>query len=168
MIIDINYKFIFIQYNLLKFISIFLEKNMEFLKDYIDLIIFLILGIMAFIAFWCVVERMLFFRKINFKNYENQEQFDDAISENLTTIYIIYSNAPYIGLLGTVIGIMVTFYEMGLAGNIDVKSIVVGLSLALKATALGLLVAIPALMAYNALLRKVSLLSNAYKANKNA
>ncbi|EOH2667728.1 TPA: TonB-system energizer ExbB, partial [Campylobacter jejuni] len=136
--------------------------------DYIDLIIFLILGIMAFIAFWCVVERMLFFRKINFKNYENQEQFDDAISENLTTIYIIYSNAPYIGLLGTVIGIMVTFYEMGLAGNIDVKSIVVGLSLALKATALGLLVAIPALMAYNALLRKVSLLSNAYKANKNA
>ncbi|EOI2080175.1 TonB-system energizer ExbB, partial [Campylobacter jejuni] len=131
-------------------------------------IIFLILGIMAFIAFWCVVERMLFFRKINFKNYENQEQFDDAISENLTTIYIIYSNAPYIGLLGTVIGIMVTFYEMGLAGNIDVKSIVVGLSLALKATALGLLVAIPALMAYNALLRKVSLLSNAYKANKNA
>ncbi|EOH4295274.1 TonB-system energizer ExbB [Campylobacter jejuni] len=141
---------------------------MEFLKDYIDLIIFLILGIMAFIAFWCVVERMLFFRKINFKNYENQEQFDDVISENLTTIYIIYSNAPYIGLLGTVIGIMVTFYEMGLAGNIDVKSIVVGLSLALKATALGLLVAIPALMAYNALLRKVSLLSNAYKANKNA
>ncbi|HDZ4931471.1 TonB-system energizer ExbB [Campylobacter jejuni] len=141
---------------------------MEFLKNYIDLIIFLILGIMAFIAFWCAIERILFFRKINFKNYENQEQFDDAISENLTTIYIIYSNAPYIGLLGTVIGIMVTFYEMGLTGNIDVKSIVVGLSLALKATALGLLVAIPALMAYNALLRKVSLLSNAYKANKNA
>ncbi|WP_426723410.1 TonB-system energizer ExbB [Campylobacter coli] len=132
---------------------------MEFLKDYIDLIIFIILGVMAFIAFWCVIERVLFFRKIDFKNYENQEQFDDAISENLTTIYIIYSNAPYIGLLGTVVGIMITFYEMGIAGNIDVKSIVVGLSLALKATALGLLVAIPALMAYNALLRKVSLLA---------
>ncbi|HEG2656808.1 TPA: TonB-system energizer ExbB [Campylobacter coli] len=141
---------------------------MEFLKDYIDLIIFIILGVMAFMAFWCVIERVLFFRKIDFKNYENQEQFDDAISENLTTIYIIYSNAPYIGLLGTVVGIMITFYEMGIAGNIDVKSIVVGLSLALKATALGLLVAIPALMAYNALLRKVSLLSNAYKVSKNA
>ncbi|EAI9195758.1 TonB-system energizer ExbB [Campylobacter coli] len=141
---------------------------MEFLKDYIDLIIFIILGVMVFIAFWCVIERILFFRKIDFKNYENQEQFDDAISENLTTIYIIYSNAPYIGLLGTVVGIMITFYEMGIAGNIDVKSIVVGLSLALKATALGLLVAIPALMAYNALLRKVSLLSNAYKVSKNA
>ena len=145
-----------------------MELNMEFLKDYIDLIIFIILGVMAFIAFWCVIERVLSFRKIDFKNYENQEQFDDAISENLTTIYIIYSNAPYIGLLGTVVGIMITFYEMGIAGNIDVKSIVVGLSLALKATALGLLVAIPALMAYNALLRKVSLLSNAYKVSKNA
>lgn len=68
---------------------------MEFLKDYIDLIIFLILGIMAFIAFWCVVERMLFFRKINFKNYENQEQFDDAISENLTTIYHLFQCPLY-------------------------------------------------------------------------
>lgn len=141
---------------------------MEFLKNHIDLIIFLILGIMALVAFWCVVERILFFRKLDFKDYESQEQFDDAISENLTMIYIIYSNAPYIGLLGTVVGIMITFYEMGLAGNIDVKSIVIGLSLALKATALGLLVAIPSLMAYNALVRKISLLSNAYKVNKNA
>ncbi|EKI7728466.1 TonB-system energizer ExbB, partial [Campylobacter coli] len=33
---------------------------MEFLKDYIDLIIFIILGVMAFIAFWCVIERVLF------------------------------------------------------------------------------------------------------------
>ncbi|TKX31530.1 TonB-system energizer ExbB [Campylobacter estrildidarum] len=141
---------------------------MEFLRNYIDLIIFIILGIMAFIAFWCVVERILFFRKIDFKDYKNQEEFDDAITENLTTIYIIYSNAPYIGLLGTVIGIMVTFYEMGLAGNIDVKSIVIGLSLALKATALGLLVAIPTLIAYNALLRKISLLSNRYRMKKDA
>nr|WP_215728806.1 TonB-system energizer ExbB [Campylobacter vulpis] len=133
-----------------------------------DLIIFLTLGIMALLAFWCVVERILFFRKIDFKTYKNQEQFDDAISENLTMIYIIYSNAPYIGLLGTVVGIMITFYEMGVVGDIDVKSIVIGLSLALKATALGLLVAIPCLMAYNALLRKISLLSNAYRESKNA
>lgn len=139
---------------------------MEFLKNYIDLIIFIILGIMAFLAFWCVFERLLFFRKIQMQDYENQEKFDDSLSENLTTLYIIYSNAPYVGLLGTVLGIMITFYDIGLSGNIDVKSIVIGLSLALKATALGLLVAIPTLMAYNALLRKVSLMSNAYKIYK--
>ncbi|MCR6591676.1 TonB-system energizer ExbB [Campylobacter insulaenigrae] len=136
---------------------------MEFLKTYIDLIIVIILGLMAFIALWCTIERILFFMKINLSHYKNQENFDNAITENLTTIYIIYTNAPYVGLLGTVIGIMITFYDMGLSGNIDVKSIVVGLSLALKATALGILVAIPSLMAYNGLLRKVSLLSNSYR-----
>ena len=57
---------------------------------------------------------------------------------------------------------MIVFYDMGLSGNIDVKSIVVGLSLALKATAVGLAVAIPSLMAYNALMRKISLLSTKY------
>lgn len=144
----------------------FFGVGMEFLKQYSDIIIFAILGLMAFVAFWCVIERLLFFRKLDFNAYESEEKFDDAVSENLTTLYIIYSNAPYIGLLGTVVGIMITFYEMGIAGNIDVKSIVVGLSLALKATALGLLVAIPVLMAYNALLRKVSLLSNAYRASR--
>ncbi|NDJ27047.1 TonB-system energizer ExbB [Campylobacter sp. MIT 12-8780] len=140
---------------------------MEFLKAHIDWIILGILGIMAFLALWCVIERLLFFRKINMSEYQNQQEFDNALSENLTTLYIIYSNAPYIGLLGTVIGIMVVFYDMGLSGNIDVKSIVVGLSLALKATALGLLVAIPSLMAYNALLRKISILSSHYQ-NKDA
>ena len=136
---------------------------MEILKDYIDYVILGSLGLMAFIALYCVIELMLFFKKINMKDYQNQEDFDNAISENLTTLYIIYSNAPYVGLLGTVVGIMIVFYDMGLSGNIDVKSIVIGLSLALKATALGLLVAIPALMAYNALLRKVSLLSSKFK-----
>lgn len=141
---------------------------MEFLKAYIDYIIIGILALMAFMAIWCVIERLLFFRKINTNDYQNREDYDNALSENLTTIYIIYSNAPYIGLLGTVVGIMVVFYDMGLSGNIDVKSIVIGLSLALKATALGLLVAIPALMAYNALLRKVAVLSSKWKENDKA
>ena len=56
---------------------------------------------------------------------------------------------------------------MGISGNIDIKSIVTGLSLALKATALGLIVAIPSLIAYNALFRKVNLLSARYKSIKD-
>ncbi|MCW1360839.1 TonB-system energizer ExbB [Campylobacter sp. US33a] len=139
---------------------------MEFLKEYIDCIIFIILGLMAFIALWCIIERILFLRKIKIDDFQNQEELDNVLSENLTTLYIIYSNAPYVGLLGTVIGIMITFYDMGINGNIDVKSIVIGLSLALKATALGLVVAIPSLMAYNALLRKINLLSSNFKVKK--
>ncbi len=139
---------------------------MEILKANLDYIIFGILGFMAFVAMWCVIERLLFFCKVKASDYQRQDDFDNALSENLTALYIIYSNAPYVGLLGTVLGIMIVFYDMGLSGNIDVKSIVIGLSLALKATALGLIVAIPSLMAYNALLRKVSLLSSQFKGAK--
>ena len=136
---------------------------MEILKETIDYIIFGILGIMGFIALWLTIERVIFFSKIKFSDYKTQESLDDSITKNLTTLYIIYSNAPYVGLLGTVIGIMITFYDMGLSGSIDTKEIMTGLSLALKATALGRAVAIPTLIAYNALYRKITLLSNLYK-----
>ena len=139
---------------------------MEFLKETIDYAIFSILGIMGFIALWLTIERVMFFSKINLNDYDTQESFEDSITKHLTTLYIIYSNAPYVGLLGTVIGIMITFYDMGLSGTIDTKEIMTGLSLALKATALGLAVAIPTLITYNALYRKITLLSNTYK-NKN-
>ena len=140
---------------------------MEILKETIDYAIFGILGIMGFIALWLTIERVIFFSKVKLSDYPTQESFDDSITKNLTTLYLIYSNAPYVGLLGTVIGIMITFYDMGLSGNIDTKEIMTGLSLALKATALGLAVAIPTLIAYNALYRKITLLSNLYKTRQN-
>ena len=140
---------------------------MEILKETIDYAIFGILGIMGFIALWLTIERVIFFSKVKLSDYPTQESFDDSITKNLTTLYIIYSNAPYVGLLVSVIGIMITFYDMGLSGNIDTKEIMTGLSLALKATALGLAVAIPTLIAYNALYRKITLLSNLYKTRQN-
>lgn len=72
----------------------------------------------------------------------------------------IASNAPYLGLLGTVLGIMLTFYQIGLdAGAMDTGKIMTGLALALKATAVGLVVALVAVALYNALLRKAKVLS---------
>ncbi|MCD6547924.1 MAG: MotA/TolQ/ExbB proton channel family protein, partial [Thermodesulfobacterium sp.] len=56
---------------------------------------------------------------------------------------------------GTVLGIMLTFYTIGQEGLVDSKKVMVGLALALKATAMGLLVAIPSIFLYNFLLRKV-------------
>lgn len=139
---------------------------MEFLKHYIDLIIFLILGFMSFLVVWFSIERLIFYKRLDMASFNNLDDFEEAITKNLTTLYIIYSNAPYVGLLGTVIGIMITFYDMGLSGTMDVKDVMVGLSLALKATALGLVVAIPTLIIYNAFLRKVDILSNRFKARK--
>ena len=139
---------------------------MEFLKHNVDYVIIGILGLMSFVVVWLTIERLIFYANVKFENYKNQDDFEESITRNLTTLYIVYSNAPYIGLLGTVAGIMVTFYDMGMSGGIDTKSIMVGLSLALKATALGLIVAIPTLMIYNAFMRKVDVLVNRYKASR--
>ncbi len=139
---------------------------MEFLKEYIDFVIIGILGFMSFIVVWFSIERIIFYKQIKYSDFDDLDDFEEAITKNLTALYIIYSNAPYIGLLGTVIGIMITFHDMGASGNMNASDIMVGLSLALKATALGLLVAIPTLIIYNAFLRKVDILLNKYKANK--
>lgn len=136
---------------------------MELLKDSVDYFIFAVLGLMGFITVWLTIERLMFLKKVKISDYEIQNDFDEAITKNMTTLYIIYSNAPYVGLLGTVIGIMITFYDMGQSGNINASDIMVGLSLALKATALGLAVAIPTLIIYNGLQRKINVLSTRWK-----
>ncbi len=136
---------------------------MDFLRNHIDLIIFVVLGLMSFLALWFSIERIIYFMKVDVNVFQNINDLEESLTKNLTTLYVIYSNAPYVGLLGTVMGIMITFYDMGVSGGIDAKTIMVGLSLALKATAFGLIVAIPTLVVYNLLLRKVDLLLNQYK-----
>ena len=128
---------------------------MEFLETHLDHIVFGILGLMSVVMLMLVVERLLFFRGLQLTNYGHSKELFVASTANLTTISSIASNAPYIGLLGTVVGILLTFHQMGSAGEIDAKQIMVGLALALKATAAGLLVAIPAMAFYNGLMRKV-------------
>ena len=81
------------------------------------------------------------------------------VSRPRAAISSIGSNAPYVGLLGTVLGILLTFYDLGHGGGIDTNAIMLGLALALKATAMGLLVAIPAILIYNGLLRRVDVLT---------
>ena len=135
---------------------------MEFLAHYVDYIIFAILGFMSFLVVWFTIERMLFYSKVKASNYKSKALYEEALTRNLTTLYIVYSNAPYIGLLGTVIGIMITFFDMSTASGIDTKAIMQGLSLALKATATGLVVAVPTLIIYNGFIRKVDVLLNRY------
>lgn len=136
---------------------------MDFLKDTVDCLIFGVLGLMGFITLWLTIERLMFLKNFEPAEYPTKNAADKALTDNLTTLYIIYSNAPYVGLLGTVIGIMITFYDMGTSGSINAGEIMTGLSLALKATALGLAVAIPTLIIYNALQRRINVLSSAWE-----
>ncbi|MDO9951808.1 TonB-system energizer ExbB [Glaesserella parasuis] len=133
-----------------------MDQLFQFLQSYIDYIILGLLGLMSVILFAKIIERILFYKKVEVKDYETLQELEIDLTANLTTISTIGSNAPYIGLLGTVIGILLTFYELGHSGgDIDAASIMVHLSLALKATAVGILVAIPAMMFYNGFGRKV-------------
>ena len=59
------------------------------------------------------------------------------------------SNAPYIGLLGTVLGIMKAFHDLSVSSEAGQQTVMAGISAALVATAAGLFVAIPAVLAYN-------------------
>ncbi len=121
-------------------------------------------GILGFLLFLSVVviaiaiERMWFFATVRVDDYTDRRKLELALHKRLTLIATIGSNAPYIGLLGTVVGIMLTFMDLGSATGIDTKAIMTNLALALKATGMGLLVAIPAIVVYNLLVRKSEIL----------
>lgn len=127
---------------------------MEFLKANLDWGIMGLLGTMSFVMLTLVIERYLYYARVDLSLFEDIEDLDLALTRHLTSIATIGANAPYIGLLGTVLGILIAFHDMGRSGSIETATIMVGLALALKATALGLIVAIPSLVFYNALLRR--------------
>ncbi|MBN2816802.1 MAG: TonB-system energizer ExbB [Campylobacterales bacterium] len=131
---------------------------MDMLKEIVDYGVLGTLFFMSFLVLTYSVERVLFYKKISLDNYKTKNEIEIALTSNLSTISMIGSNAPYVGLLGTVIGIMVVFYDMGQNSSLETATVVIGLSLALKATALGLLVAIPSMMIYGAFLRKTDIL----------
>jgi biopolymer transport protein ExbB len=140
--------------------------NIEILSNIVDYGIIGVLGIMSFLSIWFYIERLIFFKQLDLTKYKQKEQLEIDITANISIISSFGSNAPYIGLLGTVFGIIITFYTMGQSGQIDVKIIMSSLALALKATAMGLLVAIPSMMFYNHLARKIEVKLSLWELNK--
>lgn len=129
---------------------------LAYLVDYGIIGLLLVLSVISLAVF---VERLLFLRRVRMDDFGGDRRaFEIAVTKRLVIIATIGSNAPYIGLLGTVLGIMVTFYTIGSEGYVDGTKIMVGLALALKATAIGLFVAIPSVVFYNFLLRRVKTL----------
>jgi biopolymer transport protein ExbB len=136
---------------------------MDALKNAVD---YGIIGLLVALSVWCVavaVERWLFYRRIDLAQYQNSQILEIALTRRLVVIGTVAANAPYIGLLGTVLGIMLTFHTMGTSGTMAVNTIMIGLSLALKATAVGLLVAIPCVVMNNVLRRKIAEILTQYK-----
>lgn len=137
---------------------------MDILKLYLDITVFSLLGLMAFVATWFTLERLLAYRKVDVTTYKHIDLLTVDLTRNLTMISTVGANAPYVGLLGTVLGILVTFYELGMSGTMNTGDIMVGLALALKATAGGIALAIPSIIAYNLLMRRVEVYQAEYRA----
>jgi biopolymer transport protein ExbB len=127
---------------------------MEWLKIIIDYGILGLLAVVSVIAVAVAVERWLYYRGLSLDSFADRKTLELELTRKLHILATIASNAPYIGLLGTVLGIMLTFYTMGREGFMDTGKIMVGLALAMKATAFGLVVAIPAITLYNFLVRR--------------
>jgi len=117
-----------------------------------------VIGLLILLSIWSVAvafERFSYYRRVQVSSFTSAVTLETALTRRLLIIGTTAANAPYIGLLGTVLGIMLTFYTMGSVGTVDVKEIMVGLSLSLKSTAMGLVVAIPCVVMNNLLRRRV-------------
>ncbi|HEY9130502.1 MAG TPA: DUF2341 domain-containing protein [Dyella sp.] len=79
---------------------------------------------------------------------------NQRLSRSMVLLTIAISGGPFLGLLGTVVGVMITFAAIAAAGDVNVNAIAPGIAAALLATVAGLFVAIPALFGYNYLLTR--------------
>jgi len=126
------------------------------IKNIVDYGIIGLLVLLSIMTFSIAIERLLFYRSIILDAYTHKLELELDLTKRLGTIASIGTNAPYIGLLGTVLAIILTFYIIGDKQNdIDTGEIMKHLALALKATAAGLVVAIPATVIYNSLIGRV-------------
>lgn len=124
------------------------------IRELVDIIVMIVLGGMSVIALGIVINRTLYFKNVDITTYETIDELESSLTSYMHLLAAVGANAPYVGLLGTVMGIMATFSAIG-ADTSNVSGIMQGLSSALLATGLGLLVAIPSVLSYNILLRVV-------------
>ncbi len=130
----------------------------EWLAAIIDYGVVGLLVLLSVVVVAIAMERFFFYRAVELSTFTNIKALELELTRRLVVVASVASNAPYIGLLGTVLGIMLTFYNMGLDASVDTSKIMIGLALALKATAIGLVVALVSVVAYNAMLRKTKVL----------
>jgi biopolymer transport protein ExbB len=82
------------------------------------------------------------------------------LNRMMVVLTIAISGGPFLGLLGTVVGVMITFAAIAASGDVNVNAIAPGIAAALVATVAGLGVAIPALFGYNYLVSRIKDLTN--------
>jgi biopolymer transport protein ExbB len=87
-------------------------------------------------------------------------QETQRLNRLMVILTIAISGGPFLGLLGTVVGVMITFAAIAATGDVNINAIAPGISAALVATVAGLAVAIPALFGYNYLITNIKNLTS--------
>ena len=87
----------------------------------------------------------------------------ERLEKGLTLLGTLGNNAPFIGLLGTVLGIIKAFADLAVSSHAGPRVVMAGISEALVATAVGLFVAIPSVIAFNAYRRKIKKIENLFE-----
>jgi len=127
-----------------------------------------ILILMSIIGVAVVIERLIVIPKIE----KNMMSYDPltlklSLEKRLGILATFGNNAPFIGLFGTVLGIIKAFHDLGISKEFGVRVVMTGISEALVATAMGLFVAIPSVIAYNYFVRRVKKILLTYEYKKN-
>ena len=91
----------------------------------------------------------------------------NRMNAKMVLLTLAVSGAPFLGLLGTVVGIMITFATIALKGDVNINTIAPGIAAAITATAAGMLVAIPALFGYNVLATRIKEITTVMQSFRN-
>lgn len=126
-----------------------------------------ILLVMSIITIAIIVERFMAYKFIE-KNLDKYEPLElrMQLEKRLGILATFGNNAPFIGLFGTVLGVIKAFHHLGTSSEFGVRVVMTGISEALVATAMGLFVAIPAVIGYNYFVRKMRFLLMIYEDKK--
>jgi biopolymer transport protein ExbB len=107
-----------------------------------------------------VVERLSWPKEENVDALQTRARHEIVkLERGLVVLEIIVGIAPLLGLVGTILGMMTTFENVGQMGLNDASKLASGIALILKATLIGLLIAIPALISWSYYTKKVEMLA---------
>lgn len=133
------------------------EKLLSIVFIGVDPVLWILIA-MSLVSFGVIVERLLVFGSI--KKSLNELSVPDIkliLEKRLGILATFGNNAPFIGLFGTVLGVINAFATLSKGSEFGVNAVMGGISEALVATAAGLFVAIPSVIAYNYFVRKIKM-----------
>ncbi|MBO7053361.1 MAG: MotA/TolQ/ExbB proton channel family protein [Alphaproteobacteria bacterium] len=132
-------------------------------RDLMTLFVSLVLVVASIMSWAVIIEkiRIWHYQKrnpVSVKSTDNMETIVDKLirpfDRNLWFLAMVSYVAPFIGLFGTVWGVMDSFASIGINQSVSIGVIAPGLAVALGTTALGLIAAVPAAIAYNVFCKK--------------